>query len=110
MAKAYSKEQSTYRAEREKKEVKKPKQIPKRSAKRIREDVEYHSLRFVFLLSNSKCQICNIATSQQVHHKFSGKDRSKYYLDVSTWMALCHDCHSILHLHPKESREKGYLK
>lgn len=40
---------------------------------------------------------------------YEGKDRDKYYLDASTWMALCNDCHSILHLHPKESREKGHL-
>jgi len=109
MAKPYSKADSTRHALKEVKEKAKPKPIPKRSKKRIIADAEYTTLRFMFLTKNDKCQICKISTSDQVHHKHSGKDRAKHYLDVPTWMALCHDCHNILHLTPKESREKGYL-
>lgn len=104
-----SKAESAFIPPKKEKEAKPRKAINKVSAKRLVENAEYSTLRFMFLTKNNKCQICNIATSEQVHHKHSGKDRAKHYLDVPTWMALCHDCHNILHLNPKEARENGHL-
>jgi hypothetical protein len=109
MPRSYSKEQSTRHSEREKKEPKPKKPIKKVSEKRLKENAQYTTLRFMFLTKNNKCQICSIATAQHVHHKYSGKDRAKYYLDVSTWMALCICCHNEIHAKPSESREKGHL-
>lgn len=94
--------------------VKKPaekkarKKIPPMSAKRVKESKEYNTLRKVFL--NGK--ICPITGQKatEVHHTFSGKDRAKHYLDVSTWLAVSRDGHEWIHENPKEARKKGYLK
>ena len=41
-----------------------------------------------------------------IHHKAG---RGRFYLDVSTFMAVCRECHDYIHKWPKESREKGWL-
>lgn len=84
--------------------------IPQKSKKRQIEDVQYMALRKVFLEKpeNRTCPITGQPTTE-VHHKYSGKDRGKYYLDVSTWMAISRDGHNWIHDNPKEAREKGYL-
>lgn len=109
MANSYTKEQSAFKPPKKEVEKKKPKPIAKRSKKRMQKDAEYTTLRFMFLTKNNKCQICKVATSQQVHHKHSGKDRDKHYLDVPTWMALCVQCHIDVHAEPAEARQKGFL-
>jgi hypothetical protein len=91
-----------------KKEKKKRKPIPKVSAKRAQQDKVYATLRKVFL-EGKICPITN-QKATEVHHTYSGKDRSAHYLDVKTWMAVSRDGHNWIHDNPKEAREKGYLK
>lgn len=93
------------------KKVKAPYKIPKVSKKRQEEDLQYKVLRQEFL-SRKENQICPISKQQtvEVHHTYSGKDRAKYYLDTTTWMAVSRDGHNWIHDHPKDAREQGYLK
>lgn len=92
--------------------LKTPKRSPikKVSDKRKVKDLQYYALRKVFL-EKPENQTCPITGQQtvEVHHKFSGKDRDKYYLDVTTWLAVSRDGHNWIHENPKEAREKGYL-
>ncbi len=87
------------------------KPINKKSKKQIVLDAKYMVLRKVFL-AKPENQICPITQRQtiEVHHTYCGKDRSKYYLDVSTWLAVSRDGHNWIHDNPKESRELGFLK
>lgn len=91
-----------------KREKKKPKPIPKVSAKRSKENKVYKTLRDVFLFG----KICPITGEKatEVHHTYSGKDRAKYFLDVKTWLAVSRDGHNWIHTNPAEARQKGYLK
>lgn len=94
--------------------VKKPKKlytIPKVSEKRKVENIKYSAQRIVFL-GKPENQTCPITgwPATEVHHKWCGKDRAKYYLDESTWMAVSRDGHNWIHDNPKEARELGYLK
>lgn len=93
------------------KKVKVPCQIKKVSEKRKLQDIEYKKLRLEFL-SKPENQICPISKQQtvEVHHTYSGKDRAKYYLDTTTWLAVSRDGHNWIHDHPKDARELGYLK
>lgn len=85
--------------------------IPKVSKKRQIENVKYSVLRIEFL-GKPENQICPITKQQtvEVHHTYCGKDRAKYYLDVSTWLAVSRDGHNWIHDNPKEARELGFLK
>ena len=89
----------------------KPKAIPRVSAKRKLEDLKYMAQRIVFL-GKKENQICPITKwpATEVHHTYCGKDRAKYYLDESTWIAVSRDGHNWIHDNPKEAREKGFLK
>lgn len=91
--------------------VKKAYTIPKVSKKRKVEMLQYSVLRTEFL-ARPENKICPITKQQtiEVHHTYCGKDRAKYYLDVSTWLAVSRDGHNWIHDKPKEAREKGYLK
>lgn len=90
-----------------KKVYKPPKKV---SDKRAVENAKYSVLRIEFL-GKKENQICPITRQQtiEVHHKYCGKDRAKYYLDVSTWLAVSRDGHNWIHDNPKEARELGYL-
>ena len=85
--------------------------IPTVSEKRKIENLKYSVLRIEFL-GKKENQICPITKQQtiEVHHTYCGKDRAKYYLDVSTWLAVSRDGHNWIHSNPKEARELGYLK
>jgi len=109
MAREYSKERSAFKPNVKVSNAKPPKAIPKKSAKRKVADVEYKKLNIQFLTENEVCQICNSSLSREVHHKWSGKDRDRYYLDTTTWMALCSDCHKQVHAKPAWARKEGYL-
>lgn len=87
----------------------KPKPIPKKSAKRAKEDKTYTVLRKAFL-EGKICQVNQDAPATEVHHTYSGKDRDAHYLDVKTWLAVCPECHRWIHKFPAEARELGYLK
>jgi len=84
--------------------------IKKVSGKKAKKDAVYSTLRKKFLEDKPVCEICASARSTDIHHKFAGADRNKYQNDTSTWMSLCRICHDYIHQHPKESREKGWLK
>lgn len=85
--------------------------IPKVSEKRKAENEAYKLLRENFL-KQDKNKICPITGKQatEIHHTYSGKDRAKYYLITSTWIAVSREGHNWIHEHPKEARQKGYLK
>jgi hypothetical protein len=87
------------------------KPIPKVSAKRKIENLKYSALRIEFLgkKENRICPITKQPTTE-VHHTYCGKDRAKYYLDVSTWLAVSRKGHNWIHDNPKEARELGFLK
>lgn len=89
---------------------KKPYTIPKVSEKRKIDNLKYYAQRIVFL-GKPENKICPITgwPATEVHHKWCGKDRAKYYLDESTWMAVSRDGHNWIHDNSKESRELGYL-
>ncbi|WP_395073833.1 hypothetical protein [Flavobacterium sp.] len=88
--------------------IKKP--IPKVSAKQEALNKIYSKLRLEFL-SLPENQICPVSNLQstEIHHKHSGKDRSKYFLDTTTWLAVSRPGHVWIHEHSKEAREKGLL-
>ena len=110
MAKAYTKEDSTYHSEREKKEAKKPKPIAKKSAKRKVKDVEYKKLNQQFLKDNPMCAVYPSKMAIEVHHTYCGKDRDKYYLDTTTWLPVSREGHNWIHNNPNEARAKGWLR
>ena len=87
------------------------KNIPKVSEKRKIEDLKYRVLRIEFL-GKKENQICPITKwpATEIHHTYCGKDRAKYYLDTSTWIAVSRDGHNWIHDNPKEARDKGFLK
>ena len=87
------------------------KPIKKVSDKRKIEMLKYSVLRTEFLgkPENQKCPITGKPTTD-IHHTYCGKDRAKYYLDVSTWLAVSRDGHNWIHNNPKEARELGFLK
>lgn len=96
------------------KPIKKHKPLAPRSTKRIKEDKEYSSKRKIFMVANPICQanipsLCS-TLSTDVHHTYSGADRNKYYLDETTWVSICRNCHNWIHAHSREARELGLLK
>ncbi|NQY42597.1 MAG: hypothetical protein HRT87_04550 [Legionellales bacterium] len=84
----------------------------KSSKKRQQEDAKYRKLRINFLEEKPMCEArlpgCTLK-STDVHHKYSGKDRSKYYLDTSTWLSCCRSCHDFIHKNPRFARESNLL-
>jgi len=85
--------------------------IPKVSEKRKSENEAYSLLRKHFL-NQPENQICPITGEKaiEIHHTYSGKDRAKYFLITSTWIAVSRKGHNWIHDNPKEARQKGYLK
>jgi hypothetical protein len=85
--------------------------IPKVSDKRKVENAKYLVLRIEFLgkKENNICPITKYPATE-IHHTYCGKDRAKYYLDTTTWIAVSRDGHNWIHDNPKEARELGYLK
>ncbi len=89
--------------------------LRKVSAKRAAEAKEYSKLRTKFLAEHRLCQACIIlhpvaniqARSVDVHHRF-GRAGSNF-LDISTWSAVCRDCHDELHAAPNKARELGFI-
>lgn len=80
------------------------------STKRAKENKIYSQKRkeFLSLPENQVCPITGLPATD-VHHKYSGKDRAKYYLDTSTWLAVSREGHNWIHSNPKEARNKGFL-
>lgn len=87
------------------------KALPSRSAKRTQQEKEYSKLRKDFLERRSMCemripQICT-QKATDVHHK-NGRTGDNY-LNVSTWIPGCRQCHDWVHNNPRLARELGYL-
>lgn len=91
------------------KEIGKP--IPRQSEKRKKEDRQYTIKRLQFLAQpeNQKCPITGDKATE-VHHTYSGSNRSRFYLDETTWMAVSRTGHLWIHANPVEARELNYLK
>lgn len=83
--------------------------INKVSDNKKAEDKIYSTLRKVFLDNHITCEAKILGCTKQateVHHK---KGRvGKNYLDVHTFLALCHNCHSWIETHPQWAKEFGY--
>lgn len=75
--------------------------IARVSAKKAKKDRIYNGKRIIFLLEHPNCEINlpGICTHKatDVHHTYSGSDRDKYYLDITTWKAGCRPCHNYVH-------------
>ena len=93
----------------EKTEKKKQKPINKVSKRRQEESKQYNVLKKLFL-EGKKCAVDGCGKATEVHHTFSGKDRQKYFLDISTWLPVARKCHIWIHENSKEARLKGLLK
>lgn len=80
------------------------------SDKQKKRNAEYLKLKHEFM-SREENKICPITgePTTDIHHKFSGKDRQKYFLDISTWVAVSRKGHNWIHDNDKLAREKGYL-
>lgn len=97
------------------KEIKKPTntEIPRVSKKRAKEEIKYIKVRYEYLNNHKFCEAklpgCTVS-STDIHHIRGGEERSKTFLDSSTYMAVCRVCHNRIHLNSKEARELGYLK
>jgi hypothetical protein len=94
--------------------IKSAKPIAPRSQKRLLEERIYSVKRKVFLQNHSMCEahIQGICTglATECHHKYSGKDRNQYFVDETTWVAICRNCHNWIHANSKNAREIGLLK
>lgn len=88
----------------------KPKKIKKVSNKSRDLHKLYSELRLKFLsvpgndVCNAKLPGCFFKEHLTIHHK---KGRGKYYLDASTWVTLCFNCHRYIEDHPAEAMEMG---
>ena len=96
------------------------------SVRRSRESSTYAKLRRDYLDANPYCELwllehgidpakpyavaagilmgCPRATD--IHHT---RQRGRFYLDVSTWMAVSRSAHERIHGNPAWARERGYL-
>ena len=94
------------------KPTKKP--IAPRSQKRLFQERLYSLRRKVFIENHPMCEahIVGVCTgvSSECHHTYSGKDRSQFFTDEKTWIAICRNCHNWIHSNSKQARELGLLK
>lgn len=93
------------------------KPIKKVSDKRKIENYQYGKMKkdFMSLPENKYCPIAKEVfgiqlESTEIHHTFCGKDRAKYFLDKSTWIAVSRKGHNYIHNNVKESYQKDWLK
>jgi hypothetical protein len=89
--------------------IEKPKSISPVSAKRRVEMDEYSKKRTAFLIVKPQCEAklvdCTIK-STDVHHK-TGRVGDNY-LKISSWLAVCRNCHNWIENNPVEAKELGY--
>jgi hypothetical protein len=77
------------------------KKISKIGSKRKKQNDEYSKLRKFYLDAHPFCEanlpgVCT-SVATDIHHLYSGKNRNKYYLDDTTWKAICRNCHIFIH-------------
>jgi len=89
--------------------IEKPKSISQISKKRKDEMDKYGKLREGFLIVKPKCEVqllnCTGA-STEVHHKVGRTGDN--YLKISTWLAVCRNCHTWITENSKEAIELGF--
>lgn len=101
--------QICYDRQRKKTPLHRPtKPIPKESPKRKKERPIYSKLAKKFKEDNPYCQArlegcTHIAT--EVHHR---KGRGIHYLDTSTFLSLCHSCHTQITEHSALAISQGF--
>jgi len=92
--------------------IEKPKSISPMSKKMKEKVDDYTKLRTAFLVIHPHCEAklnnCTIKATD-VHHCFSGANKEKYFLKISTWKAVCRSCHNFIHnnLSMEEAIELG---
>lgn len=79
--------------------------LKSKSDKRKKQEKVYNELRRQFLTSNPRCRVCG-AEATDIHHM---RHRGKYYLDTTTFMAVCRLDHQRIHDNVAWAREMGYL-
>lgn len=87
---------------------KKPKPIKPISEKRKEENKEYKISRLKYLLSHPKCEASLIVCtgySTEIHHS-EGRVGTNF-LDSTKFLAVCHECHMWIELHPLEAKQLG---
>lgn len=91
----------------DKKEQKPKAKIPRRSKKRMIQELQYNANVKVFL-GKPENQICPVTGQQtdQVHHK-KGRIES-LLLDQRYWLAVSDEGHREIELNPKWAKEMGY--
>ena len=75
------------------------------SSKRQRQNQAYLIMRKMFLETHERCEKCG-GVATDLHHK---RLRGEYFLDSTTFAALCRPCHDWVHRNPKEAKEQGWL-
>jgi hypothetical protein len=72
--------------------------------------MNYTKLRKQQLNKYPVCQAniynCTIK-STDIHHM---QGRGKYYLDISTWLCVCRNCHVWITEHPEDAKELNLSK
>lgn len=90
--------------------IDKPKSISPVSKKRQVELDHYSKLRMVFLIAKPLCEAKLVGTctgtSTDVHHK-SGRIGDNY-LNMSTWLSVCRNCHQWIEEHPEDAKKLGF--
>lgn len=87
--------------------------IAKVSAKRKAQEIIYKVERKKFLKDRVFCQVKRpecLGKASEVHHTFDGADRDKYFLDKTTWLGVCRNCHRWIHDFPLAATKLGFLK
>jgi hypothetical protein len=77
------------------------------SNKRRIEERQYSAKAKHFLINRPFCEVEDCHNKAvQVHHKAR---RGRFFLDESTWLAVCQECHEKIEHNPKWAIENGYL-
>lgn len=74
--------------------------IKPKSTVQAKIDRVYATMAPLFKGANPNCMAklsdCWGRTSD-IHHLYSGKNKRKYYLDTTTWITVCPNCHHKIH-------------
>lgn len=81
--------------------------ISKRSEKGKADDLIYKALRTKYLRHHPNCEVFPELKATDIHHK---KSRGKYYLDVSTFMAVSRQAHEKIHREHAWAVSMGYIE
>lgn len=93
------------------------KRIAIKSKDKYLEDSMYSVLSKWFKSSVGKCQVCNVKTCQDVHHKMGRIGYADKWakileitltMDIRYWLAVCRDCHIKIENNPDWAKENKY--